>query len=380
MKLIASFLFVIGSLLAFGQSPKKLNKQLMARFVLEQQKQDSAFTKFTQAKKELDSVRKVAQQKIDQLSERDRVVGILAWDVSEYLGQLKQLGENPTTLSPTLSKEELPKYKELIRPIKQPLKEQVKFDKVSDRLYLELLKVKEQNIALTEKIKEYENYSRSNSIQEQNVESNRDKLVSFIPKLDSLLGVYHTCANDLKAKKAQSLDKLDELRGNYIEKGPSGFPEAYGRIFYDAFPPKQRETIEEGMISDHIEGAEEYYEPVPPPVEEKRHEKEDVFTIVEEPASFPGGIEAMKIFISKNLRYPEKMKEAAVQGKVYLKFIVSESGELSDVKVLRGLPDCPECDMEAIRVVKAMPKWVPGKNNGKAVKSYYNLPVSFKLQ
>jgi protein TonB len=101
--------------------------------------------------------------------------------------------------------------------------------------------------------------------------------------------------------------------------------------------------------------------------------------IVEEEAQFPGGRSAMMKFMSENLRYPQVAVEQDIQGKSYLQFIVLETGELTDIKVKRGIPGCPECDAEAVRMVKLMPKWIPGKNNGKAVKSYYVLPVTFKL-
>lgn len=111
-------------------------------------------------------------------------------------------------------------------------------------------------------------------------------------------------------------------------------------------------------------------EPVPQP---------EMNRIVEEEAQFPGGRAAMIKFMAENLRYPQSAAEQEIQGKCFLEFIVTETGELTDIKVKRGVPDCPECDKEAIRMVKGMPKWIPGKNNGKAVKSMYYLPVSFKL-
>ena len=102
--------------------------------------------------------------------------------------------------------------------------------------------------------------------------------------------------------------------------------------------------------------------------------------VLDEPASFPGGMEAMKTYMVKNLRYPETLKETGISGKVFVKFVVSEKGELSNVQVMKGLSGCKECDMEVVRVVKGMPKWIPGKDKGKAVKSYYNLPVMFSAQ
>lgn len=107
--------------------------------------------------------------------------------------------------------------------------------------------------------------------------------------------------------------------------------------------------------------------------------KDEIYDIVTEPADFPGGRASMMKFMAENLRYPQTAVEQDIQGKCYLQFIVMETGELTDLKVKRGIPDCPECDKEAIRMVKSMPKWIPAKNSGKPVKSVFVLPVTFKL-
>jgi protein TonB len=87
----------------------------------------------------------------------------------------------------------------------------------------------------------------------------------------------------------------------------------------------------------------------------------------------------MNAFLASNIKYPETAIKLGLQGKCYLKFVVSENGNVSNVNVVKGVTDCPECDKEAIRVVRSMPNWKPAKMNGKAVNSFYTLPVSFKL-
>jgi protein TonB len=106
----------------------------------------------------------------------------------------------------------------------------------------------------------------------------------------------------------------------------------------------------------------------------------EIFTIVEEQAEFPGGIMEMQKFIQKNLQYPSMAREAGLSGKCFLKFVVNETGTISNVEILKGVPGCQDCDKEAIRVVKAMPAWKPAKMTGKSVKCYFNLPISFKIQ
>ncbi len=113
------------------------------------------------------------------------------------------------------------------------------------------------------------------------------------------------------------------------------------------------------------------------PVEIKK--EPEIFEVVEEPAEYPGGINEMRKYLAENINYPDIAREMGYQGKCYLRFVVSENGFISNVVVKKGVPDCPECDKEAIRVVKSMKQWKPAKNNGKPVNSYYTLPVSFKL-
>ncbi|MCE3258426.1 MAG: TonB family protein [Bacteroidetes bacterium] len=122
---------------------------------------------------------------------------------------------------------------------------------------------------------------------------------------------------------------------------------------------------------------------VAPPTEEKGSTEPaapEIFTIVEEQAEFPGGIGEMAKYIQKTLQYPPMAREAGISGKCFLKFVVNETGEISDVQVLKGVPGCSDCDKEAIRVVKSMPKWKAAKMTGRSVKCYFNLPISFKIQ
>jgi protein TonB len=106
----------------------------------------------------------------------------------------------------------------------------------------------------------------------------------------------------------------------------------------------------------------------------------EIFTIVEEQAEFPGGVAEMAKYIQKTLQYPAMAREAGISGKCFLKFVVNETGEISDVQVLKGVPGCTDCDKEAIRVVRSMPKWKAAKMTGRSVKCYFNLPISFKIQ
>jgi len=147
--------------------------------------------------------------------------------------------------------------------------------------------------------------------------------------------------------------------------------------------PKKHSTI--ATKKDTIATKEiEYqlpYEPVvgTPPVEAPPRASEDkVFTRVEDMPEFPGGQRALMRYLQTNLVYPADAIEEGIEGKVVVEFTVCEDGKLCDEKILRSVGG--GCDQEALRVVKKMPAWKPGMNDGKPVKTRYMLPISYKLQ
>ncbi|MBQ6724346.1 MAG: energy transducer TonB [Paludibacteraceae bacterium] len=117
--------------------------------------------------------------------------------------------------------------------------------------------------------------------------------------------------------------------------------------------------------------------PVEAPVEEE--EEEVVFVVVESMPEFPGGQQALFKYLSENVKYPMIAQENGIQGRVICQFVVNKDGSIVDVEVVRSGGD-PSLDKEAIRVIKSMPKWKPGKQRGKAVRVKYTVPVNFKLQ
>ena len=112
--------------------------------------------------------------------------------------------------------------------------------------------------------------------------------------------------------------------------------------------------------------------------EPKPEVENKVFDVVEQMPSFPGGPSALMKYLSENVKYPVVAQENGVQGRVVVSFVVEKDGHITDVKVVRSVD--PSLDKEAARVVKSMPSWIPGKQNGSAVRVKYNVPVSFKLQ
>ena len=102
-----------------------------------------------------------------------------------------------------------------------------------------------------------------------------------------------------------------------------------------------------------------------------------IFTLVEDSPTYPGGEKARAKFLQENLHYPEFAVRNGIQGTVFVTFVVDADGSLSNVRVLRGIGGT--CDEGAIRVVKAMPKWIPGRQRGEAVRVQFNLPIRFSI-
>lgn len=112
--------------------------------------------------------------------------------------------------------------------------------------------------------------------------------------------------------------------------------------------------------------------------EEEEVEETTIFTVVENDPEFPGGMEALYKYLAQNIKYPQLARDNNITGKVYVTFVVERDGSIANPKVLRDIGG--GCGAEAIRVIKSMPKWTPGKQRGKAVRVQFNLPVNFSLQ
>ncbi len=118
---------------------------------------------------------------------------------------------------------------------------------------------------------------------------------------------------------------------------------------------------------------EKVVDEVPPAVEETK-----VFDVVEQMPSFKGGDAALMEWLSKNIKYPVVAEENGIQGRVVATFVVERDGSITDVKIVKSVD--PSLDKEAVRVLKSMPKWIPGRQNGQPVRVKYTVPVTFRLQ
>lgn len=142
----------------------------------------------------------------------------------------------------------------------------------------------------------------------------------------------------------------------------------------EAPPPTQEDLSTTTASTTTQEGEKIDAPPPPPPVEETTY---DLAAVQEQP-DFPGGMGKMYQYLQDHTVYPQMEQDAGIQGKVYVEFVVDKDGSVEDVTIKRGVS--PNLDKEALRAVKSMPKWSPGKMNGKPVKCRFTIPVQFKLQ
>lgn len=154
-------------------------------------------------------------------------------------------------------------------------------------------------------------------------------------------------------------------------------------------PPPPEPSQELVIVDDDVEIEEEFtidveatvftevQEYTPVFVEEEEIQEDVIFQVVEDQPSFPGGEEARLKFLRDNLRYPQMAREAGIQGTVFVTFVVERDGSVTDVRVLRGIGG--GADEEAVRVVRNMPRWTPGRQRGQAVRVQFNMPIRFVL-
>jgi protein TonB len=158
------------------------------------------------------------------------------------------------------------------------------------------------------------------------------------------------------------------------------------RVEIENLPPVIEELESAQPASETVEGVEDITIIVPPATESGNAKtevagvevkKEETFLNVEQAPQYKGGIEAMAAFLQKNLRYPPKAAQAGIQGKVFVQFTVGSDGKVESASALKGIGF--GCDEEALRVVKLMPNWMPGRQAGVPVRVRFTLPIAFQL-
>lgn len=150
----------------------------------------------------------------------------------------------------------------------------------------------------------------------------------------------------------------------------------------DTPPPTISDLEKSNVGKEDVKGNTDYSTQAPPPPTPVvvKHTEPQIETVVDEQAEFPGGRAALVKYLSQHIQYPDIARELGLSGKSVLKFVVNTDGSITQVKIAKGMRDCKECDAAAVKVVQNMPRWTPGKKGGKAVRSYFVLPVVFALE
>ena len=191
-----------------------------------------------------------------------------------------------------------------------------------------------------------------------------------------------TAATEQPTQLADSIAASQEEAGETTEEGKT---DSNNEIKTDSKPRKEanndrqlspsqassrpNKTTQNGQNAPEPVKSEPLYKPQP--------DSNRVYDVVEQMPSFPGGISGLRTYLNQNIRYPAEAQENCVQGRVVVSFVVGKDGHISDVTVLRSVD--PSLDKEAVRVIRNMPRWTPGKQGGEPVKVRYNVPVSFRL-
>lgn len=208
-------------------------------------------------------------------------------------------------------------------------------------------------------------------------------LIGLVLALGIMFIAFEWSKNEIKVYE-------DAIQGEFVED-----EEMIEVTFRDETPPPPPPPIQETVLSDIIDIRDDKEDiqtknfdseddknkkvviqaPIAAPVEDP--EENRIHVVVERMPEFPGGEAAMNQFINRSIRYPVIAQENGIQGRVVVQFVVNTDGKIVDVEVVRGVEE--SLDKEAVRVVKAMPPWNPGRQGGKNVRVKYTLPIRFRI-
>ncbi len=203
------------------------------------------------------------------------------------------------------------------------------------------------NIA-TEEVEEEEEEEVQERYEEPEPEALPEEILNTVKVTEILI------AEDEDVKAEDEIKSADELQATETAFGQTNFDQG---------------TDDRNVVREHKDEVI---------VEEKTPEPEQVFTAVEQMPAFPGGDAELMKYLSSHINYPPMAMENNIQGRVIVQFVVTKTGKVGEVKVVRGVDR--DLDNEAVRVVKSLPDFIPGRMNGQAVNVWYTLPVTFKLQ
>lgn len=174
-------------------------------------------------------------------------------------------------------------------------------------------------------------------------------------------------------KRIIMMNKRRTNRTGYLKYALFAFPAFALLMLGNMSCTSEKKQANESVKEQPVSVPDSVDQPVAVPLVE-----DTIYNVVEEMPQFPGGVSKLMEFITKNLQYPESAQEQGIQGRVIAQYVVEKDGSVSNIRVIRGVSE--ELDAEAVRVLKLMPKWTPGKQNGKPVRCRYTIPVQFRIR
>ncbi len=185
---------------------------------------------------------------------------------------------------------------------------------------------------------------------------------------------YEATTAELMQKSTDVFEETIEVPPTEIPPPPP--PQIQAPVIVEV--PDEEEIEDEIKVNLDIEVSQETkVEEIVVKAEEPKEEVDEIFTIVEEPATPKGGMSAFYKYVNDKIKYPPQARRMSIEGRVFVEFVVNKDGSISDVKAVKGIGG--GCDEEAVRVVQSCPSWSPGKQRGKAVKQRMVLPITFRL-
>jgi|GEM_PF-3198758 len=344
--LFLSFLLPVTSV--FAQSKKKKNGLLKMELHARQESYDSLrYVYYVETFEFEKGVKRSYQELMIAFPRQEAEIEKLESTIAENQAKLMKLKEPVSGLKDV----SLPKYS-FTSGLK---KELLSFDPFYEELEKKTIpdeKLKIQNQFLENRIHLFDSLFAVNGKTIRTLRLCKVELSSLCATLSEQLKTYNGYVDYLNMENDTLRRRLHELEENYLSKGPRGFPSEYHEVFPN------------GRVGN---------------VERDYNDASEVHSYVTEDAEFPGGNEGLKYYLGTHFIIPQIALELGIQGKAWVRFIIGEDGSVSEVKMVRGFTDCPECDLEAIRVIRMMPKWNPAIMEGRAVKSMFQVPIEIKL-
>lgn len=363
MKSLLTIVLICFASFGFGQSKKEINVQLKNKLVEKQVYYDSIYALHSAQVTTYPLTYSQYKTLMGEVKDKRREAQVLAEEIAMNNRKITALElELPKDLVlENVQRSDLPNY-HMSEEDLNALSIEFEVREPISILDLSGVKRKEQNEKIATKIDVYESASHRMSGELVVLE----KFQVTIKNLDTLNLWYDNLLKQYNEKNDVLKAELKKAEENYKTNGPDGFSKAYQTVFsvYPKYDPAKEPLVPQINVT---------YPPEPAP-------EPGIYGHPEELAQFPSGRQAMLEYIAKNLDLSGLKQDKMVSGKCYLKFQISETGTISDVKVLKGIPDCPECDAAAVAVVKGMPSWTPAKLYGKAINSYFNLPVTIDMK